>query len=68
MKTKTAKTGPLDQAHLDMINANLRALHDSQDLLARCVNCGLDVTEYKAEYDRQTALFTALKQEFFPGQ
>lgn len=66
MKTAPDKAHPFNASHLQIINDNLRALHDLQGMMDRCSNCGLDMADYEAERQRQIELFTKIKQEFFP--
>lgn len=68
MPFQSNRPGPLTDKHLEAINRNLRALHDWRAHADRAEACGIDCQAMRDAAGQYEAIYTKLKQQYFPGE
>lgn len=58
---------PLNDSHCTTLDCVLQRIADTQTLVSKCQNCGLDTSAAAAELQRQYELASKLKATFFPN-
>ena len=59
---------PLTDSHCNTLDCVLQRISETQALVSKCQNCGMDVSAAQEELTRQYNLASRLKATFFPNR